>query len=68
MHISRIVAHDIFERMIFLALSKSIDNKKEALWVICNCITGSDSQLKTLIITKYNALEIIAALIQGTFM
>lgn len=35
-----------FERIIHLAESKNIDNRKEAMWVVANCLTQVDINLR----------------------
>lgn len=40
--VAALVNSHAFERMFFVAKSYNIDNRKEALWVLCNAITGSD--------------------------
>ena len=41
-HIVKFLESAAFERIMQLAKSNNIDNKKEALWVLCNAITGCD--------------------------
>jgi hypothetical protein len=34
-----IIESPAFERIMYLAESKNIDNRKEAMWVVANCLT-----------------------------
>lgn len=66
LHIQRMVESEAFARILSLAHSKNIDNKKEALWVICNSITGADPYLRTEIVTK-GANEMISGMVKGCY-
>eukprot|EP00347_Sterkiella_histriomuscorum_P007064 403350389 len=66
LHIQRMVESEAFARILNLAHSKNIDNKKEALWVICNSITGADPYLRTEIVTK-GANEMISGMVKGCY-
>lgn len=44
-HIEAFVDSEIFNRIIQLTKSYSIDNRKEAVWVLVNGITGADTIL-----------------------
>jgi hypothetical protein len=41
-HIKHFLESPAFERMIHICSSYNLDHRKEALWVICNAITGAD--------------------------
>lgn len=45
-HIEKFIQSAAFERIIFLTESKNIDHRKEAMWVLCNAITGADFNLR----------------------
>lgn len=53
-HIAKLVDSTAFDRVFFLANSYNIDHRKEALWVICNAITGGDEKIKITIL-RYNS-------------
>lgn len=51
------------ERVLFLAIeSKNMDHRKEALWVVCNAITGADDNTRQKVFNKSNG-EILRALV-----
>ena len=64
-HVEALSKHHCFSRLIQIALSKNLDNRKEALWVICNALTGADPVLRTHIVQNHNPNELIACLAQG---
>jgi len=41
-HIKVFLESNAFDRILSLATSYNLDHRKEALWVICNAITGAD--------------------------
>jgi importin subunit alpha-1 len=63
-HIHKLIDSTAFDRVFFLSKSYNIDHRKEALWVICNSITGGDLMIKEKVLT-YNNGEVIDILING---
>ena len=63
-HIAQLIESTAFDRVFFLSKSYNIDHRKEALWVICNSITGGDSIIKEKVLV-YNNGEVIDILITG---
>jgi importin subunit alpha-1 len=63
-HIEALVESEAFNRIIQLTKSYSIDNRKEAVWVLVNAITGADAILKKKIF-EHNGGIIVKILAQG---
>lgn len=68
-HVKVIVEHSIFERLIQICLLKNIDNRKEALWVLTNAITGADIPTRERIFTQSaNVHSTVKALVDGLML
>jgi hypothetical protein len=51
-HVTAFVNSNAFDRILCLTESRNIDFKKEALFVMCNSITGADLKLRAEIYDK----------------
>ena len=51
-HVERFVQSDVFERVQSLTTSPNIDIRKEATFVMCNAVTGSDFKIRSEIYEK----------------
>ena len=51
-HVERLVHSDVFNRVQSLTTSPNIDIRKEATFVMCNAVTGSDFKIRTEIYEK----------------
>ena len=63
-HITQLIESSAFDRIFFLSKSYNIDHRKEALWVICNAITGGDQLIREKIL-QFNNGEVLDILSQG---
>ena len=61
-HVKLFVEHPAFDRILVLTKNPNIDVRQEALWVICNAITGVDYELRKKIMMK-GGDELISTLI-----
>lgn len=65
-HVKALVDKDIFIRLIQICLSKNIDNRKEALWVLTNSITGADTDTRVRIFNSQNNIyDVVRSLVEG---
>lgn len=55
---------DVFDRVQNLTTSPNIDIRKEALFVMCNAVTGADFKLRADIYNKTNT-EVLRSFIKG---
>lgn len=51
-HVKLLINHPSFDRILVLSKNPNADIRQEALWVLCNAITGSDFELRQTIVLK----------------
>lgn len=51
-HVAKFIDSTAFDRIVVLTTSTNIDNRKEALWVLCNAITGAEYSSRKEILMK----------------
>lgn len=66
-HIKKFVDSDAFDRVIMLACSRNLDLRREALFVLCNSVTGADLQVRGQIYEKSKG-EILQTLVKGSYI
>lgn len=63
-HVERFVHCDAFDRVQSLTKSPNIDIRKEALFVMCNAVTGADFKIRTEIYERTGG-EVLRSFING---
>jgi hypothetical protein len=66
-HIQKFVDSDAFERVLLLTESRNMDIRKEALYVMCHTVTGSDVTLRGKLFQKTNGV-ILKVLVSGSYL
>ena len=66
-HVQLLLNHPSFDRILVLSKNPNIDIRQEALWVLCNAITGADLELRQTILYK-GGDELISSLVAALYI